>query len=193
MSAAELSRRIGVNEGTISNYKKGAYEPKQRRLDNISKALDVSIPWLMGGDVPMNRVLIDIPGILPLPKTVKRPRLGTISCGQPIMSEENFVGYDDVPEGAKCDFTLKCDGDSMTGARINDGDIVYIRQTPIVENGSIAAVRVGEETLLKRIYIYNNKVVLQAENPKYEPLIYINEELDKINIIGQAVGFTSYF
>lgn len=51
MSAAELSRKIGVHEGTISNYKKGVYEPKQRRLEKISKALNVSIPWLMGYDV----------------------------------------------------------------------------------------------------------------------------------------------
>ena len=53
MSAAELSRRLKVDEGTISNYKKGGYEPKQRRLEQISIILNVSIPWLMGADVPM--------------------------------------------------------------------------------------------------------------------------------------------
>lgn len=54
MSAAELSRRLGVDEGTISNYKKGRYEPKQRRLEQISNILNVSIPWLMGADVPID-------------------------------------------------------------------------------------------------------------------------------------------
>lgn len=54
ISAAELSRRLGIDEGTISNYKKGRYEPKQRRLEEISKILNVSIPWLMGADVPMD-------------------------------------------------------------------------------------------------------------------------------------------
>ncbi len=54
MTAAELSRRLGVNEGTISNYKKGTYEPKQRRLEAIADILHVSIAWLMGADVPMN-------------------------------------------------------------------------------------------------------------------------------------------
>ncbi|MGN1194747.1 MAG: helix-turn-helix domain-containing protein [Acutalibacteraceae bacterium] len=56
MTAAELSRRLGVNEGTISNYKKGSYEPKQRRLESIAKILDVSIAWLMGADVPMHDI-----------------------------------------------------------------------------------------------------------------------------------------
>lgn len=54
MSAAELSRRLDVDEGTISNYKKGRYEPKQRRLEQISNILNVSIPWLMGADVPID-------------------------------------------------------------------------------------------------------------------------------------------
>ena len=54
MKAAELSRRLNVDEGTISNYKKGRYEPKQRRLEQISQILNVSIPWLMGADVDMD-------------------------------------------------------------------------------------------------------------------------------------------
>ncbi len=54
ISAAELSRKLDIDEGTISNYKKGRYEPKQRRLEEISKILNVSIPWLMGADVPMD-------------------------------------------------------------------------------------------------------------------------------------------
>lgn len=54
MSAAELSRKIDVNEGTISNYKKGLYEPKQKRLDQISRILNVSVDWLMGYDVPFS-------------------------------------------------------------------------------------------------------------------------------------------
>ena len=54
ISAAELSRKLDIDEGTISNYKKGRYEPKQRRLEEISTVLNVSIPWLMGADVPMD-------------------------------------------------------------------------------------------------------------------------------------------
>lgn len=52
ITPAELSRRIGVAEGTISNYRKGTYEPKQKRLQVIAEALQVSIPFLLGYDVP---------------------------------------------------------------------------------------------------------------------------------------------
>lgn len=63
----------------------------------------------------------------------------------------------------------------------------------MVNNGEIAAVIIGEEATLKRVY-YNReqgKLILQAENPKYEPLVYIGEELNEIRIIGRAVAFQS--
>lgn len=131
-------------------------------------------------------------GFLPLPHTVKRPRLGAISCGDPIMSEENFDGYDDVPEHINCDFTLICEGDSMIGARICDGDTVYIKQQPTVENGQIAAILIdGTEKLLKRVYITDDSIVLQAENPAYPPRTFFKEDMNRVSIIGRAVGFYS--
>lgn len=193
ITAAELSRRLGVNEGTISNYKKGTYEPKQRRLEAIATILNVSIPWLMGADVPMDNSVSIIPnGFQPVPSTTKRPRLGVISCGDPIDTPENFDGYDDVPDMFDCDFTLVCEGDSMIGARICDGDIVYIKQQPTIENGQIAAVLIdGEEKLLKRVYITEESIILQAENPAYPPRSYHREDMNRVSIIGKVVGFTS--
>ena len=55
MSAAEFSRRMGISEAVISQYRSGKYEPKQDRLDEFARALDVSEGWLMGYDVPMER------------------------------------------------------------------------------------------------------------------------------------------
>ena len=63
MTAAELSRKLNINEGTVSQYKKGLYEPKQRRLQAIAEILNVSIPWLMGADVPMD---VPISNIIPI-------------------------------------------------------------------------------------------------------------------------------
>ena len=49
---AELARLSGVNEGAISQYRKGAYKANQYNLEKIANALNVPIPWLMGNDVP---------------------------------------------------------------------------------------------------------------------------------------------
>lgn len=193
MTAAELSRLAKVNEGAISQYKKGTYKATQENLERLAQTLRVSIPWLMGADVPTEKSYDHMvpDGFLPPPETVKRPRLGAISCGEPLMSEENFDGYDDVPTVVRCDFTLIAQGDSMTGAGIFDGDIVYIQQQPIVENGEIAAVLVdGCEKLLKRVYFAQNSVVLQAENPAYPPLTFSLDDMNNVQIIGKATGFT---
>ena len=199
MTQDELGARVGVQKQTIYKYEAGlVVNLKRDVIGKLAKALNVAPSYLMGfsDDALIQQEAQncdkEIPdGFLPLPHTVKKPRLGVIACGEPIMAEENFDGYDDVPDYIKCDFTLKCEGDSMVGARINDGDVVYIRQQSDVENGQIAAVMEDGEKTLKRVYKYPNKVILQPENPKYPPIVYVGEELNTFRILGKAVGFTS--
>jgi repressor LexA len=194
MSAAELSRISKVNEGAISQYRKGVYKATQENLDRLAKALGVSVAWLMGYDVSENSSKVDvfsIPNIEPIPKMKKVPRLGTIACGEPILAEQNIDGYDLIEETIKCDFTLKCKGDSMINARIFDGDIVYIRQQSDVDDGEIAAILINNEATLKKVFKTSDKLVLRACNPMYDDLVYTNSELENIRILGKAVAFTS--
>lgn len=129
--------------------------------------------------------------IMPMPKTYKIPLLGTIACGEPILAAENIEDEVEIPEHIHADFALRCKGDSMINARIHDGDIVYIRQQPAVNNGEIAAVLIGDEATLKRVYVHSDHVVLQPENPSFDPLVYFGEAMEQIRILGKAVGFTS--
>ena len=81
----------------------------------------------------------------------------------------------------------------MVGARIFDGDEVFIQQTDMVNNGEIAAVVVDNEATLKRVYYYpeDEKLVLTAENPVYAPMVFVGAELESIRILGRAVAFQS--
>lgn len=187
ISAAELSRRLNINEGTVSQYKKGLYVPKQRRLYDISNILNVSIAWLMGDDVPMEK----ISNLVPLKKIRYIPLLGRIACGEPILAEENIDGKLVLPDEVYADFALTCRGDSMIDARINNGDIVYIKQQPTVENGEIAAILIDNEATLKRFYKQGDTVILKPENSSLSPLVYTKEQLKNIKIIGKAVYFLS--
>lgn len=188
----ELALKIGTTKQTIYKYENEIVTniPSQK-IELISNALNTTPDYLMGWSDKSTDDLYSIPGINPIPKTYKRPRLGTIACGEPILAEENIETYDDIPDNIKCDFTLVCKGDSMINARINDGDIVYIKQQSQVDNGEIAAVLIENEATLKRVYIYDDKVVLQPENTKYPPFVYTKEEMNDIRILGKAVGFTS--
>ena len=79
----------------------------------------------------------------------------------------------------------------MTGAGIQDGDIVYIRRQEEVENGQIAAVMVGdEEATLKRFYRESNVIQLVSENPTISPKVFIGEAISQIRVVGLAVAYT---
>ncbi|MDE6775329.1 MAG: hypothetical protein K2J37_03390, partial [Ruminococcus sp.] len=121
------------------------------------------------------------------------PLLGEIACGKPIFANEDKERYIMADMGIDADFCLKAKGDSMINARIYDGDIVFIREMPMVENGDIAAVIINDESTLKKVYYYpqNGKLVLYPENPAYEPFIYVGEELNSVRILGKAVYFMS--
>ena len=78
----------------------------------------------------------------------------------------------------------------MIDAGIAEGDIVFIHEQPIVDNGEIAAVIIEDEATLKRVYYdkAHNRLQLVAANPAYMPLVYLGEELDNIRILGKAVA-----
>ena len=126
-------------------------------------------------------------------KIKKFPMLGEIACGKPMFCNEEYETFIEANSDINADFCLIAKGDSMTNARIFDGDVVFIKEQSIVENGEIAAVIIDNEATLKRVYYYpnKNKLILQAENPNYEPFVYINEELNQIQILGKAVAFMS--
>ena len=193
----QMASALNLPYTTYVNYEKGAREPNSEQLILISKYFGVSIDYLMGRtDVPFTEetsenIFEKYPNIQPLPKMRKVPLLGAIACGEPIYREEDE--WISLPNDIKADFCLRCQGDSMINARINDGDIVFIKSCPEVENGQIAAVSIDNEVTLKRVYYYpeKNKLVLNPENPAYEPFVYMNEELNDVRILGRAVMFLS--
>lgn len=193
MKQVDLAEKTGIPKSAISQYCSGAFKPKQQRLFLIAEALDVDEAWLMGLNVPMERGnSSSIPSnIIPMPEMRKIPLVGTIACGEPILAEENIEDYVNIPKDMAGDFALTCKGDSMINARIFDGDIVYIRQQDTVDNGEIAAVLIDSEATLKRVRLFEDHISLEPENPMYKPMVYWNEEMNTIRILGKAVAFTS--
>ena len=188
MTQTELAEKIGMKFSAIHKYENGlVVNLKRETIAALANALEVSPAWLMCMDdtpiLPSN--------IIPMPAMRKIPLVGSIACGTPILAEENCEGEVDVPDHVRADFALRCKGDSMINARIFDGDIVYIRQQESVEHGEIAAILIDDEATLKRVYMYDDCISLEAENPQYKPMVYRGEEMNNIRILGKAVAFTS--
>jgi len=185
ITPADLSKKSGVSKGLISKYLNGFAEPKQDNLKKLADALDVSTAWLMGENVPQNKIN-DIGDIFPY-RGVKVPMLGEIACGEPIYASEEHGEFVDTESPA--DFCLRCKGDSMINAKINNGDTVFLRRQDAVDNGEVAAVIIGDEVTLKRVYYYpdNDLMILKAENPLFKDMIFQGRELEGIKVIGKAL------
>lgn len=189
---------IGVSKQAVYKYENNIVTNiPTDKVDAIAKRLKVSPAYLMGWEEqptpkPTSPTPIP-PGFMPMPKMKKVPLIGAIACGDPITALQNREGDVDVPEDVRCDFALKCHGDSMVGAGIHDGDVVYIHIQPDVENGEIAAVRIGDEATLKRVYLHTDYIELRPENPAFESIIRRKEDMNDVHIEGKAVGYTHWF
>lgn len=192
LSQDELANLVGYKDrSSVAKVEAGKVDLSQTKVAAFAKALGVTPAYLLGLSPDITPTLPS--NILPMPKLVKKPRLGDIACGKPILAVEDAESFDFVPEDIECDFTLRCKGDSMINARIFDGDVVYIRSQPEVENGEIAAVRIGDEATLKKVYYTpgSDRITLRACNPMYADQEYEGDTLNEIEILGKAIAFTS--
>ena len=141
-----------------------------KRMDGAARALEV---------------------IHPRERSAKKiPLVGTVAAGLPILAEENIEAYvytsaDTVrTEGM---FYLRVSGDSMINAAILEGDLVLVRPQPIVEQGEIAVVRIGDEATVKRFFRFDTRIELYPENPNYKPFVYWEGDED-IRIVGKVIA-----
>lgn len=191
--ATALSQATGLSKARISQYTHGVYSPNGDALCRLAEALSVSEAWLLGKTDLMESEETFLPNGLEPIRCRPFPVLGDIACGDPILALESIDDFISAPDDTNADFILIAKGDSMVGARIFDGDEVLIRQADMVNNGEIAAVIVDDEATLKRFYYEpkNARLVLQPENPKYRPMVYEGEDLNRVRIVGQAVKVLS--
>ena len=189
MTLEELARELGTTRQTIHRYENGTITNiPQEKIRLLAEKLGVTPAGLVGWEgSPMQ-----FDNVMPIGKK-SIPILGEIACGEPIYAEEMHESFCLTDEDTDADFCLRAHGDSMVGARIYDGDVVFIRMQSSVDNGEIAAVIIGEEATLKRVYYYpeEQKLVLSPENPRYAPLVYVGDELSAVRILGKAIAFQS--
>lgn len=189
---------VKLNKSDLSQYLSGKSEPGQDKLAVLSMALDVSEGWLMGYDVPAER--------LPSPdarRGIRIPVFGNVAAGIPIEAITNFDAenpddweeIDAATAAAGNYFALRIKGDSMSPA-ICDGDIVIVRQQEDVESGETAIVMVnGEDATCKRIVKQSQGISLVANNPAYLPRFFTNREVIDVpvRVIGKVVELRRSF
>lgn len=197
LSQDELGRRLGYkSRSSINKIELDQRNLTQSKIKAIADALETTPAYIMGWDEPDQKLdeenLKFFDNLFPI-ETKKFPLLGNIACGKPIFADEQFEAYIEAGANIKADFCLRAKGDSMTGARIQDGDIVFIKKQEMVDDGEIAAILIEDEATLKRVYYdqENNILQLFAENPKFKTMRFSGEELNHVRILGKAIAFQS--
>lgn len=194
LSQDELGKRLGYkSRSSINKIELDQRNLTQSKIKAIAEALETTPAYIMGWDEPDQKLdkenLKFFDNLFPI-ETKKFPLIGNIACGKPILADEQFEAYIEAGANIKADFCLRAKSDSMIGARIYDGDIVFIRKQEMVDDGEIAAVLIDDEATLKRVYYDQESNVIQlfAENPQYKTMRFAGEELDHIRILGKAVA-----
>ena len=192
MTQDQLAQRAGYKSRTsINKIEAGVQSLTQPKIKPVADALMTTPDYIMSWDDEAMPEPLPA-GVKPL-ETRAVPMIGDVACGEPIVANQDFQSYVEIGADIKCDCCLRARGDSMKNVRIHDGDIVFIRRQPMVDNGAIAAVIIEDEVTLKRFYYYrdNDLIILKPENAEYEDLIYTGADLEKIKVFGKAVAFQS--
>ena len=186
MTQDELAELLSTTRQSISRYENGERKANQDLLFELASIFKVSLDDFFPARNLYNQA--NITKVTP-ENMVAIPIIGTIACGDPILADENIIGYryhlrETLPGGDT--FYLKASGDSME-PKIPNGSDVLIRLQEEVEDGEIAAVLVNGDTeaTLKRVKKQGDIVMLVAENSAYAP--YIITEKNPARILGKAV------
>ncbi|BBO89835.1 transcriptional repressor LexA [Desulfosarcina ovata] len=113
----------------------------------------------------------------------------TVVAGEPVLAEGNIIGevlVDAVTVKSGEFFALRASDDSMTGAGINDGDLIIVRRQQLAENGDIVVAVLNGETTVKRLRLEDRRIELVPENPGLAPVKV--RPKDDLRIMGKVVG-----
>lgn len=189
LTLKEVAKALGVSESTVQRYETS--EIKNMGIDKVealANILKVTPEYLMGwSDEKGDYSSYDL---LPITKR-KIPVLGNVHCGTPKYANQEYIDLVDTDVNA--DFALIAEGDSMTDVGIQDKDLVFVRRKPIVDNGKIAVVLIGEEAAIKRVHKTGGTLILSPANQNYEPLIFDSSSVEDIKILGEVIAYTHYF
>lgn len=180
----ELAKIAGVSESTVGKWILRKAIPRMGAIQKIADHFNL----------PKSYILKDLPtNVTPAaPLTVPVPIIGTIACGEPLLAEDNIIGYiyespDQLPKGNV--FYVEAKGTSMEPT-IPSGSRVMIREQPEVENGEIAAVLLNGDTeaTLKRVKRQGEIIILLPDNTEHEPIVVTSD--NPARILGKALRFT---
>lgn len=188
ISQEELAEMVGYKSfTTIQKWETGDSEPNMGVLRELADIFHLSISELVETDLENKSSDRPLPSNIILPSAHKLPIMGTICAGDGVVCEDDYQGTFIVDIDVKADYCLKVHGDSMIGANIYDGDIVFISKSyDFVQDQIYAIERLDyNEASLKRVTQDGDTLILNPCNPEYHAMV---TDYEDVRIIGRCVG-----
>lgn len=171
-----IASQLGVNRSTVTRWLKG--DTKVTNPEVIEK-----LSFILG---------VDVESLINSEERYEKPVLGEVKAGYDLLIDENFEGYEQVTQDDyyRWDFFLRVVGDSMSGAHIHDGDLLYVKKCNDVPSGTIAVVLINRcEVTVKKVIKKEGLLILEPANPSVDVRYYSQEEVESlpVEIIGKAL------
>ena len=173
-----------VREFNIAYQQEHGITPSYRQIMNALKLGSLATVGRYVMELAKQGVLkrSEIGKIVPMPKLKKgnfvlAPLVGSIACGIPNPSEENYEDTYALPTdifGKGKLFMLHAEGNSMIEAGISPGDLLVLKQQDSADDGEIVVALIDGETTLKRLYHRDGKIILHPENKRMRDIIVDN-------------------
>lgn len=177
-SAYRVARATGISPTTLADWKSGRSTPKADKLARIADHFGISLDEMLGRESPL--------------RTASVPIVGEIRAGQPIITEETLLGYEQASVSAaeaEEHFFLRIRGDSMRNIGMVEGALVLFRKQQYAEEGAVVACLVGgDSATVKRFHREGRRIFLLPENEAYSPieLSTVDFETGEARILGVA-------
>lgn len=182
----ELADKLRCGTSTIGMYETDKREPDLDTIEALADVFNTTISSILGEKANI------LSNIRPLSdqKMTKVPLIGEVAAGIPILAEQEYDVFIEGP--SKADYALRVEGDSMSPTYL-PGDVIYVRETPDVDNGRVGVVLVDDSATLKHIYHMKDGLTLVSDNPNYAPMMITFQEHDVIRILGEVCGYTRMY
>lgn len=183
----QLADMLNVDRTSVAKWEGDKNLANQDILDILCNKFNVSLDYLLGRKTNSNknnRYLVNV--------------YGNIAAGIPLEAIEDITDQEEITEEMARTgeyFALKIKGNSMA-PRIQNGDVVIIKNQQDAETGDIVAVLVnGNNATLKKLKKLDNGIALIPLNSEYETMFYTSDEVEKlpIKILGKMVELRAKF
>ena len=182
MTQVELAKAVDLSRSYIGDIEKDRYNPSITTLRLIANATGVPLESLLSSADQR-----------PAGRGIRIPVLGRVVAGVPIEAVEEILDYEEITPALAATgdfFALQVRGDSMQ-PKLEEGDIVIVKQQEDVESGDIAIVLVnGKDATIKQVKKLEGGIMLYGFNPDvYEPHFYSNQQIIDlpVRILGKVI------